>query len=149
MSDLRDLYQQLIIDHGRNPRNFKKLASANYIKEGFNPLCGDKLTLYLAVKNNIITEASFDGAGCAISMASASLMTEALRNKNLQEAELLFNAFYLLITKGENKADENLLGKLSVLSGVHEFPVRVKCATLAWQTMIAAIHNDPNHISTE
>ena len=149
MSDLRDLYQQLIIDHGRNPRNFKKLASANYIKEGFNPLCGDRLTLYLFVKNNIIIETSFDGAGCAISMASASLMTEALRDKNLLEAELLFNAFHLLITKGDNKADENLLGKLSVLSGVHEFPARVKCATLAWQTMIAAIHNDPNIISTE
>lgn len=149
MSDLRELYQQCIIDHGRKPRNFKTLPDANYKQEGFNPLCGDRLTLYLVVKNNDIIDIGFDGAGCAISMASASLMTEALKNKSLQDAEKLFNAFHLLVTAGDHQHCDDILGKLKVLAGVHEFPARVKCATLAWQAMIAAIHGDHNIISTE
>jgi len=149
MSDLRELYQALIIDHGREPRNFKKLLHAHRIKDGYNPLCGDRLTLYLMIKNDIVVDASFEGSGCAISMASASLMTEALKNKSFSEAQKLFDAFHVLVTTGKNVTQQKLLGKLAVLTGVSEFPMRVKCATLAWHTFIAAIHQDPNLVSTE
>lgn len=147
MSDLNDLYQQVIIDHGRKPRNFGKLANANHIKEGYNPLCGDKLTVYLREENNQIIEAQFEGEGCAISMASASLMTEALKNKTLAEAEILFGAFHELLT---NDGDEDeKLGKLLVLAGVKEYPMRVKCATLCWHTARAAWKNEDVTVSTE
>jgi nitrogen fixation NifU-like protein len=146
MSELRELYQEMIIDHGRHPRNFGVLSDANYKKEGFNPLCGDKIIVYMNEKNGIIQELCFEGCGCAISMASASLMTEVLKGKSLKDVEQLFSAFHQLVT--ENKLSD-ILGKLTVLGGVSEFPARVKCAILAWHTLKAALANDSNAVSTE
>ena len=150
MSDLRELYQSLIIDHGRHPRNFKSLSHANHIKEGFNPLCGDRLTLYLLVENDRVVDASFEGAGCAISMASASLMTEALKGKTLSEVHHLFGDFHQVVMGQSSQLSLDRLGKLAVLQGVSEFPARVKCATLAWHTVIAALdQNVEGQVSTE
>ena len=148
MSDLRDLYQQVIIDHGRNPRNFGRLAAANHIKEGYNPLCGDRLTIYLNEAGGLIREARFEGSGCAISMASASLMTEALKGKTVAEADTLFNYFHDVVT-ATNQASAEKIGKLAVLGGVAEFPMRVKCATLCWHTLRAAMNNSKEVVSTE
>lgn len=149
MSDLRELYQELIIDHGRHPRHFCQLENATHVKEGYNPLCGDKLTCYLIEKNGVIENASFEGVGCAISTASASLMMGALIGKTLQEADSLFQAFHELLTRGNKPELKDQLGKLIVLSGVAEFPSRVKCATLAWHTMQAALHRNDLPVSTE
>lgn len=149
MSDLRALYQELIIDHGRYPRNFRKMNDASVSKEGFNPLCGDRLILFLKISNDKIMDVSFEGSGCAISMASTSLMTESLTGKNISEAKKIFHVFHDLIT-GKIKANEEIaLGKLLVLKGVCEFPSRVKCATLAWHTMIATVEHKDGNISTE
>lgn len=148
MNDLRELYQELIIDHGRHPRNCRCMHDANLSKEGFNPLCGDRLTLYLKTNDQQIVDASFEGSGCAISMASASLMTEVLKGKTLIEMKKIFDAFHLLVTSGK-ETDMHLLGKLAVLKGVCEYPSRVKCATLAWHTMMAALDNQSGNISTE
>lgn len=140
--ELRALYQEVIIDHGRHPRNFKKLEHASCSKEGYNPVCGDHLTLYLQIENNTIIDASFEGEGCAISMASCSLMTERLKNISTQEAQQLFAAFHILVTQAEPPAETSkYLGKLTVLGGVREFPVRIKCATLAWHALKAALDN--------
>lgn len=144
---MKELYQELIIDHGRRPRNFHAMDNATHIKDGFNPLCGDKLTLYLLEKNGVIEQTSFTGSGCAISMASASLMTENLMGKTIAQAEALFEQFHGMLT--EHKAADKSLGKLMVLAGVAEYPMRVKCATLAWHTAMAALHNDPDNVSTE
>lgn len=143
MSDLRDLYQELIIDHSRSPRNFGKMEAANLSHEGFNPLCGDKVTVYLCHKQGLIDQAQFEGSGCAISMATASLMTEALIGKNKTEIIELFAEFQNLVTKGANpNSTENpRLGKLLALAGVAEYPMRVKCATLAWHTALAALND--------
>lgn len=149
MSGLRELYQEVIIDHCKQPRNYGALADANHKKEGFNPLCGDKLTLYLLEHDGKIEKVHFEGSGCAISMASASLMTEALRGKTRAEIELIFNDFHQLVTTGHDVELEIKLGKLAVLAGVAEFPARVKCATLAWHTLKAAVADDPSIISTE
>jgi nitrogen fixation NifU-like protein len=149
MSELRELYQQVIIDHGRHPRNTGKLSEANRHKEGFNPLCGDKISLHVYEKNGVIEKLRFEGSGCAISMASASLMTENLQGKTKQEFDDIFNAFHLLITQGLAPEELTNLGKLTVLGGVAEFPMRVKCATLAWHTMKAALNADENPICTE
>lgn len=149
MSDLRALYQELIIDHGRHPRNFKKLPQANCVKEGFNPLCGDRLTLYLQIEDDRIIEASFEGAGCAISMASASLMTQVLKGKSVTEAHALFDIFHQAVTGAAHEDAHEKLGKLAVLQGVREFPARVKCATLSWHTAMAAIDHQEGSISTE
>lgn len=140
MSDIHELYQELIIDHGRHPRHFKKMDDATVSKEGFNPLCGDRLTLFLKINNNKIVDASFLGSGCAISVASSSLMTETIIGKTIDEAKKIFDAFHLLVTKGD-VSQENLLGKCAVLKGVCEYPTRVKCATLAWHTMCEAIES--------
>lgn len=148
MSDLRELYQETIIDHGRHPRNFGALPDANLHKEGFNPLCGDKIFLHIIEQNGVAKKIMFEGCGCAISMASASLMSEALTGKSTEEIETLFSLFHELITQGET-SDSEKLGKLAVLAGVAEFPVRVKCATLAWHTLRAALANDSRSISTE
>ena len=137
-ADLRDLYQEVVIDHGRRPRNFGPLPDATHQAEGFNPLCGDRLTLRLKMQDGVIADARFEGAGCAISTASASLMTEALKGRNETEAELLFAEFHNLLT-GKTKPTASALGKLEVLAGVREFPSRIKCATLAWHTMRAAL----------
>ncbi len=147
MADLRDLYQEVIFDHNRRPRNFGRLAGANRSAEGFNPLCGDMLALYLRVVDGVIEDVSFEGNGCAISTAAASLMTEALKGKTEAEAEALFEAFHALVTASGPPAVP--LGKLEVLAGVREFPMRVKCATLAWHTLHAALHDATQPVSTE
>jgi len=149
MSDLRDLYQELILDHNRRPRNFGRLTGANHWAEGFNPLCGDRLTVYLKLVDGVIEGVSFEGTGCAISTASASLMTEALKGKTEQEARSLFEAVHALLTEDAHEHAAVPLGKLEVLSGVREFPVRVKCATLAWHTLNAALHDETRPVSTE
>jgi nitrogen fixation NifU-like protein len=149
MSDLRDLYQELIVDHYRRPHNFGPLAEANRHAEGFNPLCGDHLTLSLKVVDGVIEDARFEGAGCAISTASASLMTDALKGKTEAQAEALFAVFHALVTAEDGNPDEVPLGKLAVLAGVREFPTRVKCATLAWHTLLAALHQADQPVTTE
>ena len=148
MFDIKDLYQEIIVDHNRNPRNFGIIDNADKIIEGFNPLCGDKLKLYLKTEGQNIADISFDGSGCAISVASASLMTDAMKGKSINDAELLFNSFHNLITN-ENGVDEKSLGKLAVLAGVKDFPARVKCATLCWHTLHSAITGDKETVSTE
>ena len=148
MSDLRDLYQEVILDHYRKPRNFRSLADANRKAEGFNPLCGDRLTLYVKLKDGVIADATFEGSGCAISTASASLLTESIKGKTEHEAEMLFQSFRDVVT-GSGETPNTDLGKLDVLAGVREFPVRVKCATLAWHTLRAALASQQEPVSTE
>ena len=137
MSDLRDLYQEVILDHSRKPRNFRVLQHAR-CANGHNPLCGDRVSVFLDLANGVIREVSFQGNGCAISTASASMMTEALRGKTVEEAQRLFGLFHDLVTSGSHEGEETL-GKLAVFEGVREFPVRVKCATLPWHTFRAAV----------
>ncbi len=141
-----DLYQEVILDHGKRPRNFGKLENASVKAEGFNPLCGDRLTLELKLDNNIVQDAKFSGAGCAISVASASLMTETLKGKTRAEVQQIFERFHQLLTTDSAVPD---MGKLAVFSGVREFPARVKCATLAWHTLQAALVNPEQKVSTE
>jgi nitrogen fixation NifU-like protein len=150
MSDLRELYQELIIDHSKRPRNFRVLEAANRKSEGYNPLCGDKVTVFLELENDRVKNISFQGSGCAISTASASVMTESVKGKTVAEAEALFEVFHNLVTgkpPAAGKAPE--LGKLAVFSGVSEFPARVKCATLAWHTVHAALQGKGDTVSTE
>ncbi len=147
--DLRDLYQEVIFDHNRNPRNFRVIENPSREVEGFNPLCGDRLTLFLAIDDGIITDASFQGSGCAISTASVSLMTEIIKDKTEQQAEDLFKVFHEMVTGKEENINLEVVGKLAVLAGVREYPARVKCATLAWHTLDAAIKDEANSISTE
>ncbi|MBL1142975.1 MAG: SUF system NifU family Fe-S cluster assembly protein [Proteobacteria bacterium] len=148
MFDIKDLYQEVIVDHNRSPRNFGKLDDANKTLEGFNPLCGDKLTLYLKTEDDTIKDISFDGSGCAISVASASLMTEAMKGKSMQEAEKLFNEFHDLITT-DKEADLEELGKLAALAGVKAYPARVKCASLCWHTLHSVIEGGTSPVHTE
>ena len=152
--DLKDLYREVIIDHNRKPRNFGKLEDASQVAEGYNPLCGDKLLVYLKIHDNQITDIRFDGSGCAISVASASLMTEALKGEPLQTAAAMFDAFHHLVTgstpdQAKSADVEPLLGKLTVLAGVRAYPARVKCATLCWHTVRSAIAGDDIIASTE
>jgi len=150
MPELRDLYQQMIIDHGRRPRNFGPLPQADRHAEGFNPLCGDRMTLHLKTRDGVIEDARFEGNGCAISTASASLMTEALKGRSEAEAKALFERFHALVTgQPDGGQGEVALGKLEVLGGVAEFPTRIKCATLAWHTLLAALRGDATPVSTE
>jgi nitrogen fixation NifU-like protein len=139
MNDLRDLYQEVILDHNRRPRNFGPLPAANRRAEGNNPLCGDRVTVYLDVEDGRIRDVAFEGAGCAISTASASLMTETLKGRSLEEARALFHGFHALVTRGTTPETEDGLDRLAVFSGVREFPMRVKCATLAWHAAMAAL----------
>jgi nitrogen fixation NifU-like protein len=141
MNDLRELYQEVILDHSKRPRNFHGLSGASHRAEGYNPLCGDRATVYLRVEDGVVKEASFEGAGCSISTASASMMTDALRGRTVVEAKALFERFHELVTADPGRAAEVApeLGKLAVFQGVHEFPMRVKCASLAWHTMKAAL----------
>lgn len=150
MSDLRDLYQEVLLDHYKRPRNFQKLEGANGAAEGYNPLCGDQVTVYLLLEDGVIRNISFQGSGCAISKAAASMMTASLKGKTKAEAEALFERFHHMLT-GEpaSTADPVELGKLSVFSGVREFPVRVKCATLPWHTLRAALQGKRETVSTE
>lgn len=146
-NDLRDLYQEVVIDHSRRPRNLGRPADANHHAEGYNPLCGDRVTVHLKVVDGVIEAAAFEGSGCAISTASASLMTEALKGKTVAEAEALGADFRALVS-GAAPAGA-ALGKLEVLAGVQEFPARVKCATLAWHTLRAALHDEAAPVTTE
>ena len=146
MTDLRELYQETIFDHYRHPRNFGQMAGANHTAEGFNPMCGDKMTLYLNVEEGVIRDASFEGAGCAIATASASMMTESIKGKSKEDALQLLDKMHVMVTSGTATAG---MGKLEVLAGVHEFPQRVKCATLAWHTLRAALENAEAPVTTE
>ncbi len=150
MSDLRELYQEVILDHGRRPRNFRALETPCQSAEGYNPLCGDQLKLYVKLEGDRIADIAFEGAGCAISTASASLMTTTLKGKSTAEAEQLFEQFHDMVTRGPGQAREAVegLGKLAVLGGVCEFPVRVKCASLAWHTLKSAL-TDGAGVKTE
>jgi nitrogen fixation protein NifU and related proteins len=148
MSELRELYQEIILDHNRRPRNFGPLPEANHQAEGYNPLCGDKVTVFLDLEDGRIRGVSFQGAGCAISTASASLMTEALKGRTVEAARALFEEFHDLVTTGAGEGAPEL-GKLAVFSGVREFPMRVKCATLAWHTLLAALEEKDQPVSTE
>lgn len=149
MDELRELYQQVILDHNKNPKNFSKIAHANRTAEGYNPLCGDRIDLYLQVEDGVIKDISFQGAGCAISKASASVMTTMLKEKPIAEAEQLFKKFQKLITGDSEAVDPDELGKLAIFAGVREFPLRIKCAGLAWHTMAAALKNGNTTVSTE
>lgn len=149
MSELSELYQQVILDHNKKPRNFQKLENANRSAEGFNPLCGDHLNVYLHVEDDQVKDVSFEGSGCAISKASASMMTQAVKGKTRAEAEALFNEFHRMATGELDEENEpNQLGKLTIFAGVRDFPARVKCATLSWHTMHAAL-NEQQKVSTE
>jgi nitrogen fixation NifU-like protein len=149
MTDLKDLYQELILDHGRRPRNFRPLAGASRSAEGYNPLCGDKVKVYVKMDGDTVTDISFEGAGCAISTASASIMTESLKGKTRAEVEELFQTFHDLVTGQKAQLQAPELGKLTVFSGVSEFPIRVKCATLSWHTLRAALNGADEVVSTE
>jgi nitrogen fixation protein NifU and related proteins len=146
MSELRELYQEVILEHSKHPRNFRALDAANHKAEGFNPLCGDHFTVYVDVQDGSIHDIAFEGSGCAISKASASMMTQSLKGKSAGEAERLFTKFHDLVT-GHGSGDE--MGKLAAFSGVSEFPLRVKCATLAWHALRAALRGDQEAVSTE
>ena len=150
MSDLRDLYQEVILDHYKRPRNFRRIDSGASHVDGNNPLCGDKVTVYAQLEGGVIKDVSFEGSGCAISTASASLMTESLKGKTPAEAEDLFIKFHDLVTGDpELEPDADGLGKLAVFAGVREFPARVKCASLAWHTVRAALHDEKQPVTTE
>jgi nitrogen fixation protein NifU and related proteins len=150
MSELRELYQEVILDHNRKPRNFRKLEGANRNAEGHNPLCGDRVTVYLHLDGDTVKDVSFEGVGCAISTASASLMTESVKGKRVDDALAVFDSFHEMVTSDPHNMPETArLGKLAAFAGVCEFPLRVKCATLAWHTMKAAIENETQPVSTE
>jgi nitrogen fixation protein NifU and related proteins len=148
MSELTELYKEVILDHNKKPRNYQKLADANRTAEGFNPLCGDQIQLYVKLEDGVIRDIGFQGSGCAISKASASLMTSLVKGKTSTEADELFERFHRLVTS-EQIADAAELGKLGVFSGVREFPARVKCASLAWHTLRAALEEKGEAVTTE
>ena len=149
-TDLRELYQDVILDHSKRPRNFRALGARACKAEGFNPLCGDRVTVYVDVEDGVLKDVTFQGSGCAISTAAASVMTEVLHGRSCAEAEALFDSFHALVTgdpRASSEADK--LGKLAVFAGVSEFPTRVKCAVLAWHTLRAALKDDRSPVSTE
>ncbi|BBL71928.1 Fe-S cluster assembly sulfur transfer protein SufU [Methylogaea oryzae] len=148
LDELRDLYQEVVFDHNRNPRNFRVMEDANRTVDGFNPLCGDRITLYAKVEDGVVTDVSFQGQGCAISTASASLMTEIVKGKTEAEAEQLFEVFHRITTGQDDAFNIEELGKLAVLAGVRAYPARVKCATLAWHSLQAALKNQTS-VTTE
>jgi len=147
MSELRDLYQEVILEHSKTPRNYRELPAASHKAEGYNPLCGDHYTVYVNVNGDSIDDIAFQGTGCAISRASASMMTQILKGKSPAEAESMFSRFHNLVT-GQLQSQQDL-GKLAVFAGVSEFPLRVKCATLAWHTLRAALRGEQDAVSTE
>jgi nitrogen fixation NifU-like protein len=150
MSDLKDLYQEVIIDHSRHPRNFYRMEDADRSAEGHNPLCGDRVTLYLKFEDSVLKKVSFEGSGCAISTASASMLADVLEGKTLEEAEAVLREFHRMLTgRCEGLPDVETLGKLAAFSGVVEFPTRVKCATLAWHTLEAAMEGQGRKVRTE
>lgn len=150
MSELRELYQEMILDHNRNPRNFRKLDGASCSLEGYNPLCGDKVVLFLKLEEDVIADVAFQGSGCAISRASASMMTQSIKGKSKAEAEEIFHEFHRMLTRGPGaEFDSDKLGDLEILSGVAQFPTRVKCAILSWHTLRAALREQRESVSTE
>jgi len=149
MADLRELYQETILEHCKQPRNYRALPAANHRAEGYNPLCGDRFTVYVNVEGDTIRDVSFEGSGCAISKASASMMTQALKGKSRAEVDAIFERFHKLVTGHAESNGTEALGKLAAFSGVSEFPVRVKCATLAWHTLQAALKDQQEPVSTE
>lgn len=149
MADLREIYQEAILEHAKSPRNFRALEAPAQNAEGFNPLCGDRCTVYLKLNGDVIEDIAFQGSGCAISRASASMMTQSLKGKSTHEAEALFQGFHRMVTGQDGKENQAGLGKLAVFSGVAEFPARVKCATLAWHTFEAALHGQQQPVTTE
>jgi nitrogen fixation protein NifU and related proteins len=150
MAELRDLYQETILEHARSPRNYKALPCAMCKAEGFNPLCGDRCTVYVDVQDGVIKDVAFEGSGCAISKASASMMTQTLKGKTPDEAEAMFDAFHRMVTgQEEEQKAKPAMGKLEAFAGVSEFPARVKCATLPWHTLQAAMHGGNEHTTTE
>jgi nitrogen fixation NifU-like protein len=148
-AELRELYQSVILDHNKSPRNFREPAGSNRRAEGMNPLCGDQVTVYLEVDGDTVRDVGFQGSGCAISTASASLMTQTVKGKSVAEAQNLFDGFHSMVTAGPNTEPGDDLGKLQVFAGVREFPMRVKCATLAWHAMHEALHDSGETASTE
>ncbi len=149
MSELNELYQEVILDHNKNPRNFREIADANYKADGHNPLCGDQLKVYLKMEDEVVKDVAFVGSGCAISKASASMMTQTLKGKTKAEAEILFDEFHRMVTGDlDPGSEENHLGKLKIFAGVLEFPARVKCASLSWHTVHAALSGE-EVVSTE
>ena len=148
MSDLRDLYQELILDHNRKPRNFGPLAGANRSARGVNPLCGDKVAVHLHVEDGRVTGVSFEGTGCAISIASASVMTESLKEQSCDHARELFERFHQMVATDDGSESDGM-GKLAAFAGVRDYPARVKCATLAWHTLRAALDGEDKAVSTE
>lgn len=147
---LRDLYEQMILDHNRNPRNFgPRPEDANHEAHGFNPICNDEVFVYLTIKDGVVEKATFDGCGCAISMASASMMSEQLQGKTVEELEALCAEMRILLTRDERFEGMERLGKLKILQGVRDYPMRVKCATLAWHTLLAALHDKRGTVTTE
>ena len=149
MSDLRELYQQVILDHNKNPRNFRELPGAARKVEGYNPLCGDHYTVYVDLDGGVIRDVSFTGSGCAISKASASVMSSTVKGKSTEEAHRLFEVFHRLVTGDQGGLSANELGRLAAFSGVSEFPARVKCASLPWHTLKTAIESDEQVVTTE
>lgn len=149
MSELSDLYQEVILDHNKNPRNFREIENADNTADGKNPLCGDALRVYVAMEGDTVKDVSFKGSGCAISKASASMMTQVVKGKSKEEAEMIFGEFHRMVTGAlDVETEENHLGKLKIFAGVLEFPARVKCASLSWHTLHAALHGEES-ISTE
>lgn len=149
MSNLHDLYQEILLEHNNKPRNFRKLEDANRQADGYNPLCGDQITLYLKVEDDVIADVAFQGVGCAISRASASMLTQSVKGQTLDKAEEIFGGFHSLITEPDADVDYDLLGDLEMLSGVSAFPTRIKCAVLAWHTLNAAIEGSSDSVTTE
>ncbi len=150
MSDLRELYQEVILDHSKKPRNFGKLEAGCSRAEGFNPICGDSVTVYLTVEDGVVREVRFEGSGCAISTATASMMTEAVKGSRAEDVQALFERFHGAVTSDRDvEIDIDALGKLAVLAGVREFPMRVKCASLSWHTMKAALNGGSEPVTTE
>ena len=149
MSNLHELYQEILLEHNNKPRNFRKLPDANRQADGYNPLCGDQITLYLRVEDDVIADVAFQGVGCAISRASASMLTQSVKGETLAKAEEIFDGFHALITDPKADVDYDLLGDLEMLSGVSAFPTRIKCAVLAWHTLNAAIEGKEDSVTTE
>lgn len=149
MSNLHDLYQEILLEHNNKPRNFRKLEDANRQADGYNPLCGDQITLYLRVEDDVIADVGFQGVGCAISRASASMLTQTVKGETLAKAEEIFQGFHALITDPDAEVDYDLLGDLEMLTGVSAFPTRIKCAVLAWHTLNAAIEGREDSVTTE
>lgn len=147
MPDLRDLYQEVVVDHSRRPRNFRRIEEPSRSARGYNPLCGDKVSVYVSLQDGRVADVSFEGSGCAISTASASIMTEVVKGKTVQETKVLFESFHHLVTTGE--ASGASLGKLAVFSNVSDYPARVKCATLVWHTLRSALEGSQGVVSTE